>query len=284
MEKHAISPIVEKPAREAGALDGFEARCSCGLTMSSSLRSLLEADVAAHAAWHERQARPAMRIGDARSYFSIGTDDSFETQLVDDETLARKLDEHRDESESVIGAILTLARFARFAKAARKVSSAARTKSGRAYLELAFDEPGISYGKLHLTVKRAYKMGGSRITRVLEQLERDGVLIVEHDRSDNSVTVHVNPELILELNVEGETVVSQQTPKPAVPMLGDGTPAVKNLSVRKLVGGEGMIGVVEQLYRAGKDRGGVPHSKPDALVVWPNGVTCYEYLEGLRRA
>lgn len=57
-----ISPVVAKPARTAGALDGFECRCeTCGLVMSSSLRTLLDADAAAHARWHERQDR-AQRV------------------------------------------------------------------------------------------------------------------------------------------------------------------------------------------------------------------------------
>lgn len=55
MKSYSISAIVESPASQPGALDGFEARCSCGLVMRSSMRSLLDADVAAHAAYHERR-------------------------------------------------------------------------------------------------------------------------------------------------------------------------------------------------------------------------------------
>jgi hypothetical protein len=142
-----------------------------------------------------------MNLNDARSYFSIGNDTTFESLLVDDETLARKLDEHSMEPAYIRDAIVELARFARFERNARKQSRAARTQSGRAFLELAWSEPGIGYGKLHLTVKRAYRRGGVRITRVLEQLERARVLIVTHDLSDNSVSVSVNPELVDELDL-----------------------------------------------------------------------------------
>ena len=56
MQAFSITPIVEREASEQGALDGFEATCSCGLVLRSSLRSLLETDVADHAAYHARQA------------------------------------------------------------------------------------------------------------------------------------------------------------------------------------------------------------------------------------
>src|SRR5262245_58759916 len=56
MTSFEISPIVATPASGPGALDGFEARCSCGLVMRSSLRTLLEQDVADHAAYHARRA------------------------------------------------------------------------------------------------------------------------------------------------------------------------------------------------------------------------------------
>lgn len=55
MKSYTVSRIVERKATEAGALDGFECKCSCGLVMRSSLRSLLEQDVAAHAAYHTRR-------------------------------------------------------------------------------------------------------------------------------------------------------------------------------------------------------------------------------------
>lgn len=55
MKSYTVSGIVERKATEAGALDGFECKCSCGLVMRSSLRSLLEQDVAAHAAYHTRR-------------------------------------------------------------------------------------------------------------------------------------------------------------------------------------------------------------------------------------
>lgn len=46
------SPIEAIPASAAGALAGFESRCDCGLVIRSSLRSIIEADVREHLAWH----------------------------------------------------------------------------------------------------------------------------------------------------------------------------------------------------------------------------------------
>lgn len=56
MPSFEVSPIVARPASGPGALDGFEAVCSCGLAMRSSLRELLVHDVADHAAYHARRA------------------------------------------------------------------------------------------------------------------------------------------------------------------------------------------------------------------------------------
>jgi hypothetical protein len=53
---HKLSEIAAVEASRPGALPGFEARCSCGLVLRSSLLTALEADLAAHAAWHARQA------------------------------------------------------------------------------------------------------------------------------------------------------------------------------------------------------------------------------------
>ena len=55
MNGYEVSEIRATEASGPGALDGFEATCSCGLVMSSSLRSALEADVASHSAWHSRR-------------------------------------------------------------------------------------------------------------------------------------------------------------------------------------------------------------------------------------
>jgi hypothetical protein len=52
---HTQTQIVAVPASGPGALSGFEARCTCGLVMKSSLRSLIQADTAAHAAYHTRK-------------------------------------------------------------------------------------------------------------------------------------------------------------------------------------------------------------------------------------
>ena len=53
-----VTAPVARPASEKGALDGFESRCECcGLVMRSSLLSLLQSDIAAHIAYHERKAK-----------------------------------------------------------------------------------------------------------------------------------------------------------------------------------------------------------------------------------
>lgn len=44
-------------ATEAGALNGFQSHCTCGLTMKSSLLSALELDRKQHAAWHAKAAK-----------------------------------------------------------------------------------------------------------------------------------------------------------------------------------------------------------------------------------
>jgi hypothetical protein len=57
MTNPAFTPIAERPASERGALAAHTCTCLvCGLVLSSSLRSLLEHDVAEHARWHERRA------------------------------------------------------------------------------------------------------------------------------------------------------------------------------------------------------------------------------------
>lgn len=52
MQRYTITPIRPKPASQVGALDGFACQCSCGLTMSSSLRGILQADRGKHIDWH----------------------------------------------------------------------------------------------------------------------------------------------------------------------------------------------------------------------------------------
>jgi hypothetical protein len=51
----SLTPLVSVPASRVGALSGFETRCSCGLVISSSLRTLAEQDAAAHLAYHARK-------------------------------------------------------------------------------------------------------------------------------------------------------------------------------------------------------------------------------------
>ena len=55
---HQLSPIVAVGPSGPGALDGFESRCSCGLVIRSSLRTIVEADLREHLAYFAgRKAR-----------------------------------------------------------------------------------------------------------------------------------------------------------------------------------------------------------------------------------
>jgi len=56
-----ISPITAVGPSGPGALAGYEATCSCGLTMKSSMLSSVQLDVQAHIRWHHSQ-RPGSRI------------------------------------------------------------------------------------------------------------------------------------------------------------------------------------------------------------------------------
>lgn len=51
----SLSQIVAVAPSTAGALGGFECRCSCGIVLRSSLRSCVEQDARAHAAYHARK-------------------------------------------------------------------------------------------------------------------------------------------------------------------------------------------------------------------------------------
>jgi hypothetical protein len=53
---HRILEIVEKPASGPGALDGYEAVCSCGHRVGSSLRGLAAQWGREHAAYMSRKA------------------------------------------------------------------------------------------------------------------------------------------------------------------------------------------------------------------------------------
>lgn len=63
MTIHTISPIVAIPANQDGRgnLAGFEARCSCGLSMSSTIRTNLVFDTADHLRYFEAKARKGRR-------------------------------------------------------------------------------------------------------------------------------------------------------------------------------------------------------------------------------
>lgn len=55
MNTHTFSAIEAKAATEAGALDGFAARCECGYVAHSSLESLVRQYVREHATWVARK-------------------------------------------------------------------------------------------------------------------------------------------------------------------------------------------------------------------------------------
>ncbi len=48
---HLVTAIETFPPSEIGALGGYEVSCSCGLTLRSSIRSLLLHDIQAHIAY-----------------------------------------------------------------------------------------------------------------------------------------------------------------------------------------------------------------------------------------
>lgn len=50
----SVSALRPTPAKNS-SLAGFEAVCSCGLVLRSSLRTIAEQDVVAHLAWHQRK-------------------------------------------------------------------------------------------------------------------------------------------------------------------------------------------------------------------------------------
>jgi hypothetical protein len=55
-EMKMFSEIMAVKATEKGALDGFQASCSCcGLTIKSSMRTMIESDIAAHEKWHAKR-------------------------------------------------------------------------------------------------------------------------------------------------------------------------------------------------------------------------------------
>jgi hypothetical protein len=50
-----LSQIAPVAASSAGSLSGFECKCTCGMVLRSSLRTILEQDAAAHLAYHARK-------------------------------------------------------------------------------------------------------------------------------------------------------------------------------------------------------------------------------------
>jgi hypothetical protein len=55
MTSFALTQIKAVTASGPGALAGFECKCSCGMTLRSSLRTLIEQDAREHLAYHERK-------------------------------------------------------------------------------------------------------------------------------------------------------------------------------------------------------------------------------------
>ena len=64
--QYTISAIEPVGPSEPGALSGFEARCSCGLVMRSSLLTIAQFDVRDHARYHETRVSPFVRRALAR--------------------------------------------------------------------------------------------------------------------------------------------------------------------------------------------------------------------------
>lgn len=59
---HGFNPVmpVDVPASGPGALDGFQAVCHCGWSVTYSLRSMVLSDMTAHIRYYnDRAARPA---------------------------------------------------------------------------------------------------------------------------------------------------------------------------------------------------------------------------------
>ncbi len=53
----SLTPITAVAASEKGAVAGFETRCTCGLVIRSSLRTMIEQDAANHLEWHSKRSR-----------------------------------------------------------------------------------------------------------------------------------------------------------------------------------------------------------------------------------
>jgi hypothetical protein len=59
MTSFVLSPIKAVNASGPGALAGFECKCSCGMTLRSSLSTLIAQDAAEHAAYHAKKEKRA---------------------------------------------------------------------------------------------------------------------------------------------------------------------------------------------------------------------------------
>jgi hypothetical protein len=53
----SITKIQPVAASGAGALSGFECKCSCGMVLRSSLETLLRNDAAEHSAYHTKRGQ-----------------------------------------------------------------------------------------------------------------------------------------------------------------------------------------------------------------------------------
>jgi hypothetical protein len=61
MAQHSISQVAAVAPSQPGALAGFQASCSCGLVMRSSMESSVRLDVIEHVDWAARQGEEALR-------------------------------------------------------------------------------------------------------------------------------------------------------------------------------------------------------------------------------
>lgn len=116
---------------------------------------------------------------DALSYFS----DGFLDRVADPDELGRQLYEHRMEPEYIREAIVELARYAQNRARYRRLDASARTMAGETIFELMYtlaDEDGrVRRDELVAELRRRHRYAGARNLRVLDKLERGGVLFVE---------------------------------------------------------------------------------------------------------
>lgn len=147
----------------------------------------------------EQQGGTVITLDDARSYFSA----DFEEKLTSPAEVGRQLYLHRAETDTheiVREAILTLAAFQQAKTRARAKSRALTTLAGQTMFDLVWSAGGaIEYGKLIIAAERKHKRAGSRVRRVYEQMERDGVFAIDYpdafSRDGAPLTVRIADEI-----------------------------------------------------------------------------------------